>query len=375
MNKVNSLPKYVVANGFIEDRANKQQIIPVAKVIQALPVSRVVSLLKATVEKEKFILSCCEDPVFLNQLLDDLFSTPEFPVGLLVEKITENIDKKELSSKFSDQGISNEFLLRVDEFKRSAPRHQDVNVFNTTMIANQKLTAANAKQRCTKEKKNDVEIALREEPGQGNENSKKAQENVGPTIKHSNMHTSEELDLRMYVMSVGVTDFNCHATWMRSYDQQVNDEAPGSNPFRSLQELPPNCSRYYVALEFVDGNTHQFVRVLDDNTIARINHLQQRASIPVVNSLVDCKQLKFDHARFICKLFIEETIDFSLMGVAEATLNFVNLIDAHNKMCGGWSLDEIKTHLIPMHSHYLTIVEKVPVSIFALRFRLRWKHY
>ena len=80
MNNVTTPPQCVVANGFIEDRASKQRVIPVAEVMQALPVSRVVSLLKATQEIDEFLLSCCEDPVFFNQLLDDLLSTPEFPV-------------------------------------------------------------------------------------------------------------------------------------------------------------------------------------------------------------------------------------------------------------------------------------------------------
>ena len=83
------------------------------------------------------------------------------------------------------------------------------------------------------------------------------------------------------------------------------------------------------------------------------------------------------HAEMISELFLVQKFDSTLAGAAEATLNFCNFVDAHNRMCRGWNMVEIQKCLARLHSHcVLTLCDvcwlKAPPPPPTIR--LCWKH-
>ena len=368
MNAEAQLPQYVVQNGFIQDRTTNKRILSVDKVIKSIPFETLKKVLQPSPVVDQLVLSYMKEcPLsLLNPLLDDYFSTVEVPVDLLLSTVTKQISEMQLSSTLSDEAIADEFLIRVKEFKKAKPSEQDVNVFNTAVLAKQQLLL-------------DMQGAKNDNAIDDENASQKKKPKLGTDKKKPDPNSSNEQiaddRLQKYLLSVGVTNIPSHVAWMKEYEKSLGQENFPTDPFANLTEMPPACSRYYIAFDFLEGETDKLDMQLSPVTLQQMKFLQERANIALPPSQLASEKTCMDHAEFVKKLFFDDTHESSTINVTQATLNFCNLIDAHNCVCGGWSELEIKKHLVPMHLRYLIAIQNDPSFHSPLTFRLCWKHY
>ena len=163
-----------------------------------------------------------------------------------------------------------------------------------------------------------------------------------------NSSNEQALDdrLQKYLLSVGVTNIPSHMAWTKEYEKSLDQENFPTDPFANLTEMPPACSRYYIAFDFLKGETDKLDNHLNLATLQQMNFLQERANIALPPSQLASEKTCMDHAEFVKKLFFDDTHESSTINVTQATLNFCNLIDAHNCVCGGWSMVAIKKNIL-----------------------------
>ena len=93
-----------------------------------------------------------------------------------------------------------------------------------------------------------------------NENaSQKKKPKLDTKEKKTDPNSSNEqaLDdrLQKYLLSVGVTNIPSHMAWTKEYEKSLDQENFPTDPFANLTEMPLACSRYYIAFDFLKGET------------------------------------------------------------------------------------------------------------------------
>ena len=116
-----------------------------------------------------------------------------------------------MSAKLSDETVCMEFMKRIAQFKDGSPCSQDINVFNTTMLAHQHLHGMPSGQK-----------------GCGDDGSPQGGQS---DVDQIGIENKISLQLHKCLVSIGSTNVTTHLALMEEHEQRMKTFCNNADPF------------------------------------------------------------------------------------------------------------------------------------------------